>query len=136
MPWYPFVHYQLQDALGVCKLTTGENSAPLLTELLRGTNAADISNNFRQRNFLSLAPGLALHESSQWMPSLPNESSFGIDVGNIFLYLYSYVAVIAKYCWPSPSASESWQLGFFGCLPLVCRLWIRPGYLLSFSGKK
>lgn len=140
MPWYLFVWCQLQDALGVCNLTTRENSAPLLNELLRGTNAADFSNNyFRQHNFRSLAPGFALHESSRWMPGLLKESCFSIHVRSTFLSLCSLVAVTAKRCWPGryrqpwpPSfVSKSRWLGFFDCLSLVCRLCIRPGYLLS-----
>lgn len=40
-----------------------EDPAPLLNESLRGTNAAEFSNSyFRQYNFLSLAPGFALHQ--------------------------------------------------------------------------
>lgn len=93
MPWYHFLQYQLQDALGVCKLTTRENSAPLLNELLRGTNATDFSNNyFRQHNFLSLAPGFALHKSSQRMPGLLNETCFQRTRGKHF-------PVPAQLCW-------------------------------------
>lgn len=84
---------QLQDALSACKLMAGENSAPFLNELLRGTNAADFSKKyFRQHNFLPLAPGFALRESSQWEPGLFDESWFWHTYGKRFL-------ITAQLCW-------------------------------------
>lgn len=100
MPWYLYTQYQLQDALGTCKLASRENSAPLLNELLRGANAADFSNNyFMQQNFLSLAPGFSLHKSSLWMPGLLKESCFfGVHVGRAFLSQHSSGGSTDKFC--------------------------------------
>lgn len=93
MLWYLFVQYQLQGALSACKLTAGENSAPFLNELLRANNAADFSKKYyRQQNFLSLAPGFALQESSQGEPCLLNESWFWHTYGKRF-------PVLAQLCW-------------------------------------